>query len=140
VPTGRVDGKNAIVTDGVVAVVTVLGTGIPVADGEAVSGFLIALNEPSDVLALLDDMDDMDDRALVAVVRDAGATFLGPVQGDLAGLVCLSGNLGSHLAIVSRELGTPALVGLHIAEGQELREGTLVELDLDSGELRALDA
>ena len=126
----------------VVAVVTLLGTGIPVADGAAVTGHLIALNTPSDVLALLDDLDDVDaidDRTLVAVVSDAGATFLGPVQGELAGLVCLSGNLGSHLAIVSRELGTPALVGLQIAEGQELREGTLVELDLDSGELRALD-
>ena len=74
------------------------------------------------------------------VVRDAGATFLGPVQADLAGLVCLSGDLGSHLAIVSRELGTPALVGVQITEGHALREGTLVELDLQSGQLRALDA
>ncbi len=125
----RVDATNA-------AVVTVLGIGIPVADGAAVSGHLIALDEPSDVLALLDDAGE---RALVAVVRDAGATFLGPVQADLAGLVCLSGDLGSHLAIVSRELGTPALVGLQISEGQELREGMLVELDLESGQLRALE-
>ncbi len=117
--------------------VTVLGVGIPVADGAPVSGHLIELNEPSDVLALLDDIGD---RALVALVRDAGATFLGPVQADLAGLVCLSGDLGSHLAIVSRELGTPALVGVQITEGHALREGTLVELDLQSGQLRALDA
>ena len=72
----------------------------------------------------------------MAVVRDAGATFLGPVQADLAGLVCLSGDLGSHLAIVSRGSGTPALVGVQIAEGQTLREGMLVELDLQSGQLR----
>jgi phosphohistidine swiveling domain-containing protein len=117
--------------------VTVLGVGTPVADGAAVSGYLIALNEPSDVLDLLDDVDQ---RALVAVIRDAGATFLGPVQADLAGLVCLSGDLGSHLAIVSRELGTPALVGFEITEGQELRPGALVELDLASGQLRALGA
>jgi phosphohistidine swiveling domain-containing protein len=119
------------------AAVTVLGVGIPVAEGAAVSGYLIALNEPSDVLDLLDDIDD---RALVAVIRDAGATFLGPVQADLAGLVCLSGDLGSHLAIVSRELGTPALVGFEISDGQELRPGALVELDLGTGQLRALDA
>ncbi len=116
---------------------TLLGVGIPVADGAAVTGHLIALNEPSDVLALLDAVGD---RALVAVVRDAGATFLGPVQADLAGLVCLSGDLGSHLAIVSRELGTPALMGLQISEGQELHEGTLVELDLRNGQLRAVEA
>ncbi len=116
---------------------TVLGVGLPVAEGAAVSGHLIELNEPSDVLALLDDIEG---RALVAVIRDAGATFLGPVQADLAGLVCLSGDLGSHLAIVSRELGTPALVGFEIAEGQKLHEGTLVELHLESGQLRALEA
>ncbi len=114
---------------------TVLGVGIPVAGGAAVLGRLIMLEEPSDVLALLDDIDE---RALVAVISDAGATFLGPVQADLAGLVCLAGDLGSHLAIVSRELGTPALVGFEITEGQELREGMLVELDLESGQLRAL--
>ncbi len=118
------------------AVVTVLGVGIPVADGAAVSGRLVALNEPADVLALLDEIDG---RALVAVIRDAGATFLGPIQADLAGLVCLSGDLGSHLAIVSRELGTPALVGFEIAEGRELRDGAQVELDLESGQLRTLE-
>jgi phosphohistidine swiveling domain-containing protein len=116
---------------------SVLGVGIPVADGAAVSGHLISLNEPADVLALLDDDGDRD---LVAVIRDAGATFLGPVQADLVGLVCLSGDLGSHLAIVSRELGTPALVGFAVAEGHELREGAHVELDPMSGELRALGA
>jgi phosphohistidine swiveling domain-containing protein len=117
----------------------VLGVGTPVADGAVVSGSLITLNEPADVLALLDQLDEAGDRDLVAVIRDAGATFLGPVQADLVGLVCLSGDLGSHLAIVSRELGTPALVGFALAEGHELREGAKVELDPGSGELRALE-
>jgi phosphohistidine swiveling domain-containing protein len=115
---------------------TLLGVGIPVADGVVVSGHLISLNEPADVLALLDETDARD---LVAVIRDAGATFLGPIQADLVGLVCLSGDLGSHLAIVSRELGTPALVGFALAEGHELREGARVELDPMTGELRALE-
>ena len=115
---------------------TVLGVGTPVADGAAVSGHLISLNEPSDVLALLDEVDE---RRLVAVIRDAGATFLGPLQADLTGLVCLSGDLGSHLAIVSRELGTPALVGFQITAGHVLRDGTLVELAPGSGQLRALE-
>jgi phosphohistidine swiveling domain-containing protein len=115
---------------------TVLGVGTPVADGAVVSGQLISLNEPADVLALLDGVGERD---LVAVIGDAGATFLGPVQADLVGLVCLSGDLGSHLAIVSRELGTPALVGFAVAEGRELREGARVELDPGRGELRALE-
>jgi phosphohistidine swiveling domain-containing protein len=115
---------------------TLLGVGIPVADGAVVSGRLIALHEPSDVLALIDQVDAED---LVAVVRDAGATFLGPVQADLVGLICLSGDLGSHLAIVSRESGTPALVGFAVSEGLELREGARVQLDPGTGELRALE-
>jgi phosphohistidine swiveling domain-containing protein len=115
---------------------TVLGVGTAVADGAVVSGELISLNEPSDVLALLDEAGERD---LVAVVRDAGATFLGPVQADLVGLICLSGDLGSHLAIVSRELGTPALVGFAVSEGHELREGARVELDPGRGELRSLE-
>jgi phosphohistidine swiveling domain-containing protein len=115
---------------------TVLGVGIPVADGVAVSGRLISLREPADVLALLDEAAERD---LVAVIGDAGATFLGPVHADLVGLVCLSGDLGSHLAIVTRELGTPALMGFRVAEGHELRDGSLVELDLESGQLRSLD-
>jgi phosphohistidine swiveling domain-containing protein len=115
---------------------TLLGVGTPVADGAVVSGHLISLNEPADVLALLDQADAGD---LVAVVRDAGATFLGPVQADLVGLICLSGDLGSHLAIVSRELGTPALVGFVVGEGLELHEGARVELDPGKGELRALE-
>jgi phosphohistidine swiveling domain-containing protein len=118
---------------------TLLGIGIPVADGAVVSGHLISLNDPSDVLALLDQADAGDARDLVAVVRDAGATFLGPIQADLVGLICLSGDLGSHLAIVSRELGTPALVGFAVGEGLELLEGTRVELDPCKGELRALE-
>jgi phosphohistidine swiveling domain-containing protein len=85
-------------------------------------------------------LDSTDDLRLVAVIRDAGATFLGPVQADLVGLVCLSGNLGSHLAIVSRELGTPALIGFELAEGRELVDGLQVELDPASGELRTLEA
>jgi phosphohistidine swiveling domain-containing protein len=114
----------------------VLGVGLAVADGLVVSGRLISLNEPSDVLALLDDPGGQD---LIAVVRDAGATFLGPVHADLVGLVCLSGNLGSHLAIVSRELGTPALVGFEVHPGRELHSGMSVELDPGSGQLRLLD-
>jgi phosphohistidine swiveling domain-containing protein len=115
---------------------TVLGVGTPVADGTVVTGELISLHEPADVLALLDEAGERD---LVAVIADAGATFLGPLQADLVGLVCLSGDLGSHLAIVSRELGTPALVGFALAEGHHLRDGTRVELDPGRGELRALE-
>jgi phosphohistidine swiveling domain-containing protein len=47
----------------------------------------------------------------IALVEDAGTTTLGPILSKLAGVVCTSGALGSHLAIVTREFEIPALMG-----------------------------
>lgn len=47
----------------------------------------------------------------IAVVEDAGTTTLGPILSKLAGVVCKTGGIGSHLAIVSREFSIPALMG-----------------------------
>lgn len=50
----------------------------------------------------------------IVMVDDAGITTLGPILPKLAGVVCMSGGLGSHLAIVSREFSIPALMGAKI--------------------------
>jgi phosphoenolpyruvate synthase/pyruvate phosphate dikinase len=47
----------------------------------------------------------------IVMVDDAGITTLGPILPKLAGVVCMSGGLGSHLAIVTREFSIPALMG-----------------------------
>src|SRR5437016_5721997 len=87
-------------------------------------------NTPDDVLRLLDD----GAVGIVAVVPDAGASFLAPIQEDLAALVCLTGNTESHLAIVSRDFGTPALMAFAF-DGAEPEEGREVEVDTDAGTL-----
>lgn len=50
----------------------------------------------------------------IAVVEEAGTTTLGPILSKLAGVVCKTGGIGSHLAIVSREFSIPALMGTKI--------------------------
>lgn len=56
----------------------------------------------------------------IVLVDDAGTTFLAPVLPKLAGVVCQTGALGSHLAIVTREFEIPALMGTDIQEPSAL--------------------
>ena len=56
----------------------------------------------------------------IALVEDAGTTTLGPILSKLAGVVCKTGGIGSHLAIVSREFSIPALMGTNIKAGEPM--------------------
>ncbi len=110
-----------------------LGSGVPVFAGACARGPIRRIREPTDVLALLDDGAG----GLIAVVDDAGATFLSPIHRDLAGILCLSGSAGSHLAIVSREFRTPALMSV-VFDDDVPQDGVVVEIDTDAGTVRAV--
>jgi len=56
----------------------------------------------------------------IVLVNEGGTTFLAPVLAKLAGVVCITGALGSHLAIVTREFEIPALMGTKIESPEEL--------------------
>ena len=56
----------------------------------------------------------------IVLVNDGGTTFLAPILSKLAGVVCITGALGSHLAIVTREFEIPALMGTKIEDPQGL--------------------
>ncbi len=58
----------------------------------------------------------------IAVVEEAGTTTLGPILSKLAGVVCKTGGIGSHLAIVSREFSIPALMGTKIKTDEPLNK------------------
>jgi len=73
-------------------------------------------------------------KILVAERTDPGWILLFPMA---AGLIVERGNLLSHSAIVSRELGIPCVVSLSGAT-QWLRDGDLVELDGGKGIVRRL--
>lgn len=68
----------------------------------------------------------------IVMVDDAGVTTLGPILSKLAGVVCMSGGLGSHLAIVTREFSIPALMGTRL-EGKEELHGRRVVIEPQSG-------
>lgn len=62
----------------------------------------------------------------IVMVEDAGITTLGPVLPKLAGVVCTSGALGSHLAIVTREFSIPALMGTRLETAENLDQRRVV--------------
>ena len=103
----------------------IVGKGAKVFDHPPVRGTWRLLSGPDDVLAL---MDSGGGEGVVAVVRDAGATFLAPLYHELTGVVCTSGTPRSHIGIVSREFHLPCIVGAAFPAG-EPADGSSVELD-----------
>lgn len=101
-------------------------------DAAPVSGTLRIMEGPEDVLALLDTTAE----GVVALVRDAGATFLAPLFAELTGVICTGGTLRSHIGIVTREFQVPCVMGCEIVD--EVVDGMTVEVDCsgDDGVLR----
>jgi signal transduction protein with GAF and PtsI domain len=83
---------------------------------------------PDDVLELMGTGAD----GVIALVRDAGATFLAPIYHELTGIVCTTGTPRSHIGIVSREFQVPCIMGCALTE--EPDDGTDVELDCSGPE------
>ena len=101
-----------------------IGSGTKVFDAAPVSGRFLAIESPDDVLDLMDTGAD----GVVALVRDAGATFLAPIYHELTAVICTGGTPRSHIGIVSREFQVPCVMGAVFA-GAEPAAGTEVELD-----------
>jgi phosphoenolpyruvate-protein kinase (PTS system EI component) len=101
-----------------------LATGVRVFAAPAVRGRWCRLEGPDDVLDLMDSGAE----GVVALVRDAGATFLAPIFHELAGVVCTGGTPRSHIGIVSREFQVPCIMGVTFS-GSEPESGSEVELD-----------
>jgi phosphoenolpyruvate synthase/pyruvate phosphate dikinase len=89
---------------------------------------------PDDVLALM----DTGAEGVVALVREAGATFLAPIYHELTAIVCTNGTVRSHIGIVSREFHVPCVIGAELAT--EPANGDEVEVDCsgDEGIVRAV--
>jgi len=76
---------------------------------------------------------DTSAEGVVALVRDAGATFLAPLYDELTAIVCSGGTPRSHIGIVSREFQLPCVMGATFA-GAEPADGTEVEVDCSGSE------
>jgi signal transduction protein with GAF and PtsI domain len=106
-----------------------IGRGTKVFDAAAVSGTLRVMEGPDDVLTLMDTGAD----GVIALVRDAGATFLAPLYHELTGIVCTSGTPRSHIGIVSREFQVPCAMAVAFTDG-EPPDGSTIELDCSGDE------
>jgi signal transduction protein with GAF and PtsI domain len=106
-----------------------IGRGAKVFDHAAVRGRFTPLEGPDDVLALMDSGAE----GVLALVRDAGATFLAPIYHELTGIICTSGTVRSHIGIVSREFQVPCVMGCQFV-GDEPAPGSEVELDCSGAE------
>ena len=106
-----------------------VGRGENVFSHEPVRGTCRHLESPDDVLALL----DTGAEGVVALVRDAGATFLSPIFHELSAVVCTSGTRRSHIGIVSREFQLPCVMGAAF-DGHEPADGATVEVDCSGAE------
>jgi signal transduction protein with GAF and PtsI domain len=86
---------------------TVVGKGTPTWTQGEVEGVIADVRTSEDVLNLLDaEMDEV-----IVLMHTAGAAMLAPVFSELSGVVCTTGSVGSHVAILSREYGVPSIVG-----------------------------
>jgi signal transduction protein with GAF and PtsI domain len=106
-----------------------IGRGAKVFDHGPVRGRFVPMEGPDDVLALMDSGAD----GVVALVRDAGATFLAPIYHELTAILCTSGTVRSHIGIVSREFQVPCAMACTFPRG-EPQPGTEVELDCTGDE------
>jgi len=109
-----------------------IGRGAKVFDAAPVRGRFLAVEGPDDVLELM----DAGAEGVVALVRDAGATFLAPIYHELTAIICTGGTVRSHIGIVSREFQVPCVVGCAFSD-DEPAAGTEVEIDC-SGEEAAV--
>ncbi|MEI6401473.1 MAG: PEP-utilizing enzyme [Actinomycetota bacterium] len=106
-----------------------IGSGTKVFDAAPVRGRFLAIESPDDVLALM----DTGAEGVVALVRDAGATFLAPIYHELTAVICTGGTPRSHIGIVSREFQVPCVMGTSFPGG-EPAAGIEVELDCSGAE------
>jgi phosphohistidine swiveling domain-containing protein len=108
---------------------SVIGKGVAAYPFTPVGGTLRNFRSPDDVIDAVDSDDELE--STIALVESGGTTFLSPILGRLAGVVCRTGTLRSHLAIVSREFEVPCVLGAELPE--LLPDGVALTLSADAG-------
>jgi phosphohistidine swiveling domain-containing protein len=103
-----------------------IGHGMKVS-GTETEGVLRAANNTDQVFALMrhERLDEV-----ILLTDSASATAVVPLLAKVRGVVCRSGGMTSHLAIVSREFGIPCLMGAELPTDDDL-EGARVRIGED---------
>jgi hypothetical protein len=110
---------------------------------EPVEGRVVFLDTPQAVIEFVDS-DDV--AGSIVLARGGTTTFLTPaLAAGVAGVMTLQGTPESHLGIVSREYGIPALMGVRFAKGVRSKrgevippDGALVRLDVSTAPMGAV--
>ncbi len=97
--------------------------GIPCSSG-CVIGEAVVVKAP-------EDMKNIKDKILITKMTDPGWVFL---LNEAKGIVSEKGSLLSHTAIISRELGIPAVVGVSKVT-ETIRTGDIISLDGATGKI-----
>ena len=118
---GVADGSGADDTTAEEVILTGLGASPGVASG------------PVRLVETLDQLDKVEEGDLI--VTEMTTPDMVPAMKRAGGIVTDEGGMTSHAAIVSRELGVPAVVGSQSATGT-LEDGQLVTIDGDRGTIR----
>ena len=101
--------------------------GTPCSAGDAQGEALVIRN--------VNDVSDVKGKILISKMTDPGWVFL---LASAAGVVSEKGSLLSHTAIISRELGIPAVTG--VADATDLiRTGDIIRIDGTSGKIEILE-
>jgi signal transduction protein with GAF and PtsI domain len=87
-----------------------VGSGTPLWDGEPLVGVAYEVNTAKDVLRLMTDTP----ADMILFSRSASATIFAPLLADAIGVLCTSGTVGSHLAILAREFDLPCIMAADI--------------------------
>lgn len=110
----------------------IIGTGQVVSGGEF-AGILHQANTVEEVFGLLP-KENLDE---VILLTDApSATAVVPLLAKVGGVVCRSGGVTSHLAIVAREFGLPCIMGAELDDSETL-EGVAVTISGEGEIIRA---
>lgn len=80
---------------------------------------------PADVVSTVGD----DLTGVIAFVFQGGMTFLSPILSEVSGVVCTTGSLESHLAMLAREFEMPCVMAAQLDE--VVADGDTVVLHLD---------
>ncbi len=100
-----------------------------------VSGLGASPGRASGRVCIVDDVDHLDTVEEGDVIVTAMTTpDMVPAMKRASGIVTDEGGMTSHAAIVSRELGVPAVVGTEVATA-ELRDGQVVTIDGEKGSI-----
>lgn len=105
---------------------TLLATG-QVVSGTTGGGIVRRAATPSEVIAMMS-RDDLAET--IVVVDNAAATAIVPLLPVVSGIVCRSGGVTSHLAIVAREFGQLCVMGAALDE-ETAPDGTRITIAAD---------